>query len=141
MPPQHPLARRASLRFADTLDQASINVSPGGQMDLMLRREAALAGRLPAYRMQVSSIDAGCRLVAAGLGLAILPLEAARPHAGTGRLALVALEEAWAVRRFVVVTRGPGLASAAARLLAAHLQAAVQAEAPSAMQAGPDTAA
>ena len=46
---------------------------------------AALLGRLPSYRMQVSSIDAAARLVVAGLGLAILPLEVATPHAGAGR--------------------------------------------------------
>lgn len=122
----HPLARRAALHFVDTLEQASISVVPGGQVDQLLRRQAALAGKLPAYRMQVSSIDAACRLVAAGLGLAILPMEAATPHAGAGRLALVPLEEPWALRRFVVVTRAAALVSATARLLAGHLQDAAR---------------
>src|SRR5947207_286121 len=45
--PDHPLARRPSLAFADTLDQPSIGVSPGGQLDQLLRRHAALLGRLP----------------------------------------------------------------------------------------------
>jgi DNA-binding transcriptional LysR family regulator len=124
MPPGHPLARRPSLRFVDTLDQPSINVSPGGQMDQLLRRQAALAGRLPAYRMQVSSLDTACRLVAAGLGLAILPLEAATPHAGAGRLAFVPLAETWAVRRFVVVARAEPMEASAARRMAGHLVAA-----------------
>jgi len=119
--PDHPLARRPSLGYADILDQSSINVSPGGQLDQLLRRHAALLGRLPSYRMQVSSIDAAARLVVAGLGLAILPFEVATPHAGAGRLALVPLAEPWAVRRFVVVTRPTPLLSAAARLLAEGL--------------------
>ena len=118
------LAGRPSLRFVDTLDQPSINVSPGGQMDQLLRRQAALAGRLPAYRMQVSSLDTACRLVAAGLGLAILPLEAATPHAGAGRLAFVPLAETWAVRRFVVVARAEPVEASAARRMAGHLVAA-----------------
>lgn len=117
----HPLARRPSLRFVDTLDQASINVSPGGQMDQLLRRQAALAGRLPLHRMQVSSLEAACRLVAAGLGLAILPLEAATAHSGAGRLAFVPLAEPWAVRRFVIVTRPEPLRSGSTALLAEHL--------------------
>jgi DNA-binding transcriptional LysR family regulator len=74
----------------------------------------------------VSSIDAACRIVAAGLGLAVLPREVAVPHAGAGRLALVPLDEPWAERRFVVATRPQPLVSAAARLLAAHLQAAAR---------------
>jgi DNA-binding transcriptional LysR family regulator len=124
MSPEHPLARRPLLRYVDTLDQMSINVSPGGQMDQLLRRQAALAGRLPSHRMQVSSLDAACRLVCAGLGLAILPAEAVAPQAGAGRLALVPLAEPWAVRRFVVVARDGPLMSTAARHLAAHLSTA-----------------
>ena len=119
--PDHPLARRPTLAYADTLDEPSINVSPGGQMDQLLRRHAALLGRLPSYRMQVSSIDAATRLIAAGLGLAILPREAVAPHAGAGRLALVPLAETWAVRRFVLVTRPAPLLSVAAGLLAESL--------------------
>ena len=74
--------------------------------------------------MQVSSIDAACRIVAAGLGLAVLPREVAVPHAGAGRLALVPLSDAWAERRFVIALRPPPLASASARLLAEHLNQA-----------------
>jgi DNA-binding transcriptional LysR family regulator len=126
MAPHHPLARRPMLSYADTLDQVSVGVAPGGLMDQLLRRQAALIGRLPAHRIQVSSIDAACRIVAAGLGLAVLPREVAVPHAGAGRLALVPLAEAWAVRRFVVATRPQPLQSASARLLAVHLQAAAE---------------
>lgn len=128
MAPGHPLAHRPSLRYADTLDQLAINVSPGGQMDQLLRRQAALAGRLPSYRMQVSSLDAACRLVCAGLGLAILPLEAVTPYAGAGQLAFVPLAETWAVRHFVIVSRAAPMASAAAVRLAAHLVAAAAAD-------------
>ena len=66
MAPNHALARRASLRYADTLDQASVCVAPGGTMDQLLRRQAALVGRLPSHRIQVSSMDAACRIIAAG---------------------------------------------------------------------------
>lgn len=123
MAPSHPLARRPSLGYADTLDEVSIGVAPGGLMDQLLRRQAALTGRLPAYRMQVSNMDAACRIVAAGLGLAVLPREAAVPHAGAGRLALVPLSDAWATRQFVVASRKEPLVSASARLLMEFLRA------------------
>jgi DNA-binding transcriptional LysR family regulator len=124
MAPNHPLARRPTLSYADTLGQVSVGVAPGGLMDQLLRRQAALIGKLPAHRIQVSSIDAACRIVAAGLGLAVLPREVAVPHAGAGRLALVPLAEPWAQRRFVVATRPEPLRSASTRLLAQHLQVA-----------------
>jgi DNA-binding transcriptional LysR family regulator len=123
MAPSHPLARRPALRFADTLDQVSIGVATGGLMDQLLRRQAALAGVVPAHRIQVSSMDAACRIVAAGLGLAILPREVAVPHAGAGRLALVPLAEAWAERRFVIASRPEPLRSGSARLLTDYLRA------------------
>jgi DNA-binding transcriptional LysR family regulator len=121
MASDHALARRPRLRYAETLDQPAINVSPGGQMDQLLRRHAALLGRLPAHRMQVSSLDAACRLVGAGLGLAILPKEAVTPHAAAGRLVFVPLAESWAVRKFVIIARAAPLTSASASSLARHL--------------------
>ena len=63
----------------------------------------------------------GVELTSAGHGLAILPREAVSVHAGTGRVALVPLDETWAVRRFVVVGRAPQLQTAAARRLGDHL--------------------
>lgn len=126
MAPSHALARRPSLRFVDTLDQVSIGVATGGLMDQLLRRQAALAGVVPAHRIQVSSMDAACRIVAAGLGLAILPREVAVPHAGAGRLALVPLAEPWAERRFVIASRPEPLRSGSARLLTEYLRAAAR---------------
>jgi DNA-binding transcriptional LysR family regulator len=119
----HPLAQCPSLRFQDTLDADWISVLPGGQMDQLLRRQAALLGRQLSFRMQVSAMDAACRMVGAGLGLSILPLEAAEPYVEAGRLASVPLQEPWALRRFVLISRPEPLISLAGRLLAAHLHA------------------
>lgn len=124
MAPGHPLARRSGLRYAQTLDHVAVGVAVGGLMDRLLRRQAALLGVVPADRLQVSSMDAACRVVAAGLGLAILPREVAVPHAGAGRLALVPLDEPWAERRFVVARRKEPLCPPAARLLAGYLRQA-----------------
>lgn len=124
MAPAHPLARRPSLRLAEILDEPSVGVATGGLMDRLLRREAARLGAELVHRIQVSSMDAACRIVAAGLGLAVLPREVAVPHAGAGRLALVPLDEPWAERQFVVLMRPRERTSAAARLLAQELEAA-----------------
>ena len=93
------------MRFVDTFDAPSIGLAPGGTMDAMLRRQAALLGRTLTHRIQVSSLDAACRIVGAGLGIAVLPREATAPHVSARRLAMVPLAEPWAVRRFVVCSR------------------------------------
>lgn len=122
--PGHVLARRRTLRYAETLEHAAVGVAPGGMMENMLRRQAALLGRQPAHRIQVSSLDASCRIVAAGLGLAILPQESTAVFASAAGLVTVPLAEPWAERRFVICSRPEAQLSATARLLAAHLQQA-----------------
>jgi DNA-binding transcriptional LysR family regulator len=121
MPPSHPLARRRKVRFVDTLDHPTIGVSPGGLLDRQVRRQAALLGRDIVQRMQVSSLDAGVRIVAAGLGVAILPFEASSAQVAASGLVMLPLAETWAERRFVIVAREDPWLSAAARLLLTHL--------------------
>lgn len=125
MPPNHPLnhpvARRRKLRFVDTLDHPTIGVSPGGLLDRQVRRQAALLGRDIVQRMQVSSLDAGVRIVAAGLGVAILPFEASSAQVAASGLVMLPLAEPWAERRFVIVAREDPWLSATSRLLLTHL--------------------
>jgi DNA-binding transcriptional LysR family regulator len=121
MPPSHPLARRRRLRFADTLDHPSIGIAPGGTLDRLLRRRAALLGREMVQRMQVSALDAGVRIVAAGLGIAILPFEASGAQVAASNLVMRPLAETWALRQFAIVARENPWLSATARLLLTHL--------------------
>lgn len=124
--PAHPLAKRRRLHFEQTLAHPAIGVAPGGMMDLLLKREAARLGATLAYRIQIASFDSACRVVAAGLGLAILPREATAPFAQSAGLAMVPLADAWAERRFVVVARGEGTLGASARQLMEHLRRQAQ---------------
>jgi DNA-binding transcriptional LysR family regulator len=98
----HPLAKRKRLTFLETLEHVSVGVAPNGTMDLMLKRYAAKEGRSLNHRIQVASLDAGCRIVAAGLGIAILPREALQLHASYGSLKLIELTEPWARRQFLI---------------------------------------
>lgn len=119
---EHPLAGRSELRFEEVIDQLGVDIAPGGMMDTVLRREAARLGRPLAHRVQVSGIDAGVRFVAAGLGPAVLPREAALGHAKARGLAFVPLADAWAQRQFVIVTRGNASETVPTQLLIRHLR-------------------
>jgi DNA-binding transcriptional LysR family regulator len=123
-PLDHPLARRKRISFAEALPHVSVSIAPGGMMDRLLQREAARLGATLVSRIQVSGMDAAARIVAAGLGPAILPREAVAQHAAAAGLALVPLTDAWAQRRFVVCLRADGVASASTRLLAESLREA-----------------
>lgn len=122
LPASHPLAGQSRLSFEQTLDFPAVGVAPGGTLENMLRRESALLGRALNNRIQVSGLDAASRIVAAGLGLAVLPREAAEPAARAAGLVMVPLAEAWAERRFAICTRPERLLSAATRLLVEHLR-------------------
>jgi DNA-binding transcriptional LysR family regulator len=137
MAASHPLTARAGLRFVETLDHPSIGVSAAGLVGTLMRRHAALAGRELVHRTQVSSFDACLRIVAAGLGLAILPAEAVAAQVAASRLVMRPLDERWAARRFVVLTRGETATSAAARALAEHLVASAAADRPGAQRGRP----
>lgn len=94
----------------------------GGMMESILGRQAVLAGQTMNHRIQVSSLDAACRIVAASLGLAILPREAIEPHAAASLLRLLPQAEPRAHRRFVIGSRPEGLPSASTRLPIDHLR-------------------
>lgn len=118
----HPLAAVRELSFEQALEHATVGVAPGGMTDLLLHREAARLGRQLAYRVQVSGMDATARIVAAGLGAAILPREALPPRALESGLVAVPLSDAWAARRIVICSRDAAGLPATARLLRDHLQ-------------------
>jgi len=121
VPAVHPLAHRKSVAFGETLAFDQIEIQPGSIVQITLHRAAAVAGQIIRHRIQVSTFDAACRNVAAGLGIAIVPQEAADAHARSLRLRIVPLTDRWAQRRFVVCVRSRDSLSAAARLLADYL--------------------
>jgi DNA-binding transcriptional LysR family regulator len=125
VPGDHRFATRSRVRYADVLDEPLVRVlPPGATLDVMLRRRAAALGKSPAPRIEVSGPHAACRIVKAGLGVAVLPEEGIAAYATALGLALVPLADAWATRRFVVCARPEAALSATARLLFRHLATA-----------------
>jgi len=61
-------------------------------------------------------------IVAAGLGLAVLPREAVGPDVHAPGLVQLPLHEPWVERRFVVCSRAESTLPATARLLMQHLR-------------------
>jgi DNA-binding transcriptional LysR family regulator len=118
----HPLARRKSVRFEETLDYAYISAMPGSMMEIMLRRQAALVGRTMSPRIEVQSFDGVSRTVAAGLGVSVLPREVVSPMADGLGLRMVPLSDPWARRQFVICARTDPHLSASVRLLAEGLR-------------------
>jgi DNA-binding transcriptional LysR family regulator len=71
---------------------------------------------VPHHRVRVDGFDAMARLVAAGVGVAVMPMSAARRWAGEG-VRIAPLLDTWARRRLLLCTGVDGADSPAVRLL------------------------
>jgi DNA-binding transcriptional LysR family regulator len=99
-----------------------VGMHPGSAIHNQLVRAAAEAGQPLRLRMQVTSYDALCSMVAAGLGIGLIPRRSALIFRGLA-IRLVALDEPWARRRLMLCLRSQEAPGGVARLLVKHLQA------------------
>ena len=121
VPRGHPLARRRTVRFEEAVDYDFVSLPKGTSLATRLQAETQLLGRSLKLRLQVRSFDAMCQMVAAGLGVAVLPREAVQPHLRSMNLRQIALEDAWASRRLLIGLRDASAVPRHVRLLIDHL--------------------
>ncbi|MES2361351.1 MAG: LysR substrate-binding domain-containing protein [Pseudomonadota bacterium] len=98
MPQGHALAKKQALKFADVLACPLVRIHAGGALDVFLHERAAIARTPIQTAVSVTSFDASCRMVEAGLGIAVMPHSAAAAYAGSRRFVRRPLDEAWAPR-------------------------------------------
>lgn len=118
--PDHPLGQHAKVSFEQVLDQPFVGLHADSSLHLLLTRAAADAGRQINLRIQVTSFDAVCAMVAAGLGISIVPRAATTPYVQSLKLVSIPLSNHWALRQLWLCTVKGNL-HAAARLLLEHL--------------------
>lgn len=120
VPNDHPLAARDYVRFSETLDHAYVALSSGTHLNFQLIKAANDLGRSLKIRMEVSSYDALCGMVQAGVGIGILP-EGSMSIYKIDRAKTVRLDEAWTSRELSVCVRSREGLSVAAGLFLDHL--------------------
>lgn len=121
----HPLARRRQITFAQLLDLDFVGLTRGTALDEHVARHAARLGRPLRMRVRANSLDAVCAMVAAGVGIGIVPEATARRQRRALPLAAVRIAEPWAMRQLTLCVRDQRrLSRPARRLFEALLQAA-----------------
>ncbi len=120
-PRTHPLARRRVVTFRDTLPFDYIGLHAGTAINLQLSKAAGEADRPLKLRIQVSSYDALCQMVGAGLGIGMLPESVARPYVEALGIRVIALDEPWAHRELRACARSFAALPVAARLFVDHV--------------------
>jgi DNA-binding transcriptional LysR family regulator len=120
----HPLAERAAVALREVLDEPFVGLSHSRSLQTYLAGHAARAGRPFKLRVRLGGLDAVCRMVARGVGVAIVPEAAAIRSSETAAIQIVPLADAWACRHLVLAARSFSALPAHARQLVDHLLAA-----------------
>ena len=105
VPRGHALGRRRSVRFEEAIEHDFVCLSKSTSLAKRLQAETEALGRRLKIRIQVRSFDAMCQMVAAGMGVGVLPTEAIQLHVQSLKLRQVALEDEWARRRLLIGLR------------------------------------
>ena len=105
MPARHPLAGREGLRLEDVVDEDLIGLESSSSMMRLLTEQAAILEQTLHLRVQVRSFEAVCRMVEAGLGIGLLPFQAAQLLGAAMGLVVRPLADEWAERRMLVCVR------------------------------------
>ena len=121
-PKDHPLAACSVIRFADCLAYDFVGLNRGSSLLALTSTAAANAGRPLHLRVQVRSFDAMCQMIAAGLGVGVLPLDACHVMLPARGLAAVTLSDPWAHRWLVLGHPDEDRLSQAACLLLRHVR-------------------
>jgi DNA-binding transcriptional LysR family regulator len=103
--PGHALADRGGVAFADVLGFDFVGLDRNSALQRFLAAKATPLGQALRLRVQLRSFDAVCRLVAAGVGIGVVPLTTARRAALTLPIAVVNLEDNWSIRKLTICVR------------------------------------
>lgn len=123
VPKDHALANREVLTFADTVEFNYIGSTKGSSIDTLLVRVSSDLGVSLKMSIRNLGFEATSRMVAAGLGIAVVPHKVAAMYEQTRVTALKAirLDERWAERRLMICVRNVDSLTPAAAAFLDHL--------------------
>ena len=121
VPPGHPLAGREQVAFAEAVDYDFVSLTQATSLAQRLALESGQLRKPLRIRIHVRSFDAMCQMVAAGLGIAVLPVAAARPLVQALGLRQIPLSDPWVERQLLLGARDLGALARPVRSLLDHL--------------------
>ena len=118
-----PLAKRKAVHFNTCLQYDFVGLNRGSSLLELTSRAAEKEGQHMHMRVQVRSFDAMCHMIAAGLGVGVLPFGACASQVQALKLKVVRLQDAWAQRKLVIAFNPQRELSPSAQLLLERLNA------------------
>jgi DNA-binding transcriptional LysR family regulator len=105
VPRGHVLAEQRSIAFLDVLDEEFVGLTAGSALAEHLACQSARLGRSIKLRIRLRGLNAVCRMVECGVGIAVVPEAAARRCGRTMALGTLRLIDTWATRQLIICVR------------------------------------
>jgi DNA-binding transcriptional LysR family regulator len=118
-PTDHPLFIDQTVRLQDILRYELVGMNMSTSLMRQINGQASLSGQTARLRVQVRGFDTMCKMVAAGVGVAILPHLSALPLAPALGLTIQRIEGDWVRRRLYLAMRDRKQLSMAAQAFVA----------------------
>jgi DNA-binding transcriptional LysR family regulator len=121
-PPRHPLARKRRIAFADALPFDFVGLPTGSALQRHVEGHAARSGQALKLRVRLPGFDAICRVVASGIGVAVVSRPAAQRCRRSTAIGVVPLADPWALRHLRICIKSTRTLPAHAQWLVRHLR-------------------
>jgi DNA-binding transcriptional LysR family regulator len=121
-----PFAARRHIDFQEVAGQDFVGLTQSTALQGHIAKHAARLGMRLQVRARLRDFDAICQIVAAGVGVAVVPEAAAKRCARSMPIATIRIRDAWANRRLVFCARSFKALPRPARLLVEHLRGAAR---------------
>jgi DNA-binding transcriptional LysR family regulator len=125
-PRRSAFASRRQVDFVEAAGHDFVGLTQATALQAHISKHAARLGVRLRVRARLRDFDTICQMVAAGVGIAVVPEAAARRCARTMPIAVLTLRDAFANRKLVICARSFKALPRPAKLLVDHLRKAAQ---------------
>jgi DNA-binding transcriptional LysR family regulator len=119
-----PLAGRRQIDFQEAAACNFVGLTSATALQAHIAKHAARLGMRLHFRARLRDFDTICQMVAADVGVAVMPEAAARRCARSMPIGMVRIRDSWANRKLVICARSFRALPRPAKLLVEHLRAA-----------------
>ena len=119
-------AGRRQIDFQDVTDRDFVGLTNSTALQIHIAKHAARLGARLRFRARLRDFDAICQMVAAEVGIAVVPEAAARRCARSMPITMLRIRDPWANRKLTICARSFKTLPRPAKLLVDHLRKAAQ---------------
>lgn len=101
----HPLTRLPACAFEQALDYDFVSLFESSAIHSFLLKAAEDLGRILRFRVEVGNFETACRLIAARVGIGVIPASAAFRYAQGMPIRIVDLTDEWSLRKLHICWR------------------------------------